>query len=65
MEPYDVESLTITVAQRYSVLVTALNATNQNYVVQANFDTDMFDQFDPETLQISPPPSVFLPSDSF
>ena len=36
VEPFPVEHLSISVAQRYSVLVTALNATDSNYAVHAN-----------------------------
>ncbi|QRV79485.1 Multicopper oxidase [Ceratobasidium sp. AG-Ba] len=35
--------LTLTVAQRYSVLVTARNDTSQNFAIHANMDGDMFD----------------------
>ncbi|BGP42823.1 ferroxidase fet3 [Rhodotorula kratochvilovae] len=42
-EPYPVDFLTLSVAQRYSVLVTARNETNQNYLVHAKFDESMFD----------------------
>lgn len=45
--PIDV--LGITVAQRYSVLVTARNDTSFNWVVHANMDTTMFDKV-PDTL---------------
>ncbi|TFY82857.1 hypothetical protein EWM64_g1163 [Hericium alpestre] len=42
--------LSLTVAQRYSVLVTARNDTNANWVIHANMDTDMFDTV-PDALQ--------------
>ncbi|KAG8747139.1 ferroxidase fet3 [Ceratobasidium sp. 414] len=35
--------LTLTVAQRYSILVTARNDTSQNFAIHANMDGDMFD----------------------
>ena len=51
-EPYPVDFLTLSVAQRYSVLVTARNDTLQNYLVHANFDDSMFDTV-PEGLTLS------------
>ncbi|KAH9478002.1 Iron multicopper oxidase fer1 [Psilocybe cubensis] len=44
-----IDLLSITVAQRYSVLVTARNDTTSNWVIHANMDTDMFDTV-PDTL---------------
>ena len=42
--------LSLTVAQRYSVLVTARNdSTSTNWIIHANMDTDMFDTV-PDTL---------------
>lgn len=39
-----IDLISITVAQRYSVLVTARNdSTPQNWAIHANMDTDMFD----------------------
>ncbi|EJC98544.1 Fet3 protein [Fomitiporia mediterranea MF3/22] len=38
-----VDLLSLTVAQRYSVLVTALNDSTANWAIHANMDTDMFD----------------------
>ncbi|KAF7966093.1 hypothetical protein HWV62_40182 [Athelia sp. TMB] len=46
--PIDV--LSITVAQRYSVLVTARNDTANNWAVHANMDTTMFDTV-PDSLE--------------
>ncbi|KAJ7253686.1 ferroxidase [Mycena haematopus] len=43
IEESPIDLLTVTVAQRYSVLVTARNDTTANWVVHANMDTDMFD----------------------
>ncbi|KAF9480958.1 ferroxidase [Pholiota conissans] len=43
--PIDLVSLTV--AQRYSVLVTARNDTNANWAIHANMDTDMFDTVPP------------------
>ena len=42
----------IAVAQRYSVLVSALNDTTSNWAIHANFDTTMFDTV-PDTLNPS------------
>jgi iron transport multicopper oxidase len=36
--------LTLSVAQRYSVLVKARNDTSANWAIHANMDTDMFDK---------------------
>lgn len=47
-EEYAVDHLGITVAQRYSVLVTAKNETNMNYNFHANFDYNMFDSYTEE-----------------
>ena len=41
--PYAVDHLSLGVAQRYSVLVTARNATTSDYLFHANFDVAMFD----------------------
>ena len=49
----------ITVAQRYSILVTARNDTSSNWAIHADMDTNMFDVV-PPTLnpsKLSPPPS--------
>ena len=42
-----IDLLSVTVAQRYSVLVTARNDTSNNWVVHANMDTVMFDKVPP------------------
>ena len=47
MEESPTDLLTLTVAQRYSVLVTARNDTSQNWMIHANMDTDMFDTVPP------------------
>ncbi|BGP19389.1 ferroxidase fet3 [Rhodosporidiobolus nylandii] len=52
VEEYPVDTLTLAVAQRYSVLVTARNDTSQNFVLHSNFDDTMFDTV-PEGLQIN------------
>lgn len=48
----------MTVAQRYSVLVTARSDTSSNWAIHANMDTDMFDTvpdaLQPSTSSISP-----------
>ncbi|KAJ6491361.1 Fet3 protein [Mycena vitilis] len=43
VEETPIDLVTLTVAQRYSVLVTARNDTTANWAVHANMDTDMFD----------------------
>ncbi|KAI0360410.1 Fet3 protein [Trametes cingulata] len=50
VEESPIDLISITVAQRYSVLVTARNDTNANWAIHANMDTDMFDTV-PDTLQ--------------
>ncbi|KAH9958044.1 ferroxidase [Russula dissimulans] len=42
-----IDILSITVAQRYSVRVTARNDTSSNWAIHANMDTDMFDKVPP------------------
>ncbi|THH31008.1 hypothetical protein EUX98_g3197 [Antrodiella citrinella] len=49
-EEYATDIISITVAQRYSVLVTARNDTSANWAIHANMDTVMFDTV-PDTLQ--------------
>lgn len=41
IEPYQSTNLTVSVAQRYSVLVEALNTTDANYAIMFYQDTDM------------------------
>ncbi|KAH9000834.1 Fet3 protein [Lactarius hatsudake] len=48
VEESPIDILSITVAQRYSVLVTARNDTTSNWAIHANMDTDMFDKVPPE-----------------
>lgn len=43
VEPYEVDALQISAAQRYSVLVTAKNTSDFNYLINAQFNVDMFD----------------------
>ena len=52
MEEYQTDTLDLSVAQRYSVLVTALNTTEFNYKINANFNPDMFDTV-PDALRLS------------
>ncbi|MBW0499229.1 hypothetical protein O181_038944 [Austropuccinia psidii MF-1] len=52
VEPFPVKFLSLSVAQRYSVLVTAKNETNQNYQLVANLDPSMFDNV-PDGLQLN------------
>ncbi|PWN97912.1 multi copper oxidase [Tilletiopsis washingtonensis] len=47
-----VDAITISVAQRYSILVTARNDTAQNWGIHANMDPDMFDVV-PDDLQLN------------
>ncbi|KAF9073368.1 ferroxidase [Rhodocollybia butyracea] len=49
-EEHPISLISLAVAQRYSVLVTARNDTSSNWAIHANFDTDMFDTV-PDTLQ--------------
>ncbi|KAL2315998.1 Iron transport multicopper oxidase fio1 [Schizosaccharomyces pombe] len=42
-EPQEVSSIHLTVAQRYSVLVTAKNSTDRNYAITAYMDESLFD----------------------
>ena len=46
-EEYVTDLISVTVAQRYSVLVTARNDTSANWAVHANMDSDMFDTVPP------------------
>ncbi|KAJ2713105.1 ferroxidase fet3, partial [Coemansia spiralis] len=48
-EPREVGNVRLAAAQRMSVLVTALDSTDRNYVFHADMDTDMFDNV-PATL---------------
>ncbi|GAA6012942.1 hypothetical protein JCM8202_002959, partial [Rhodotorula sphaerocarpa] len=57
IEEFPVEHLTVAVAQRYSVLVTARNDTSQNFLMHANFDSSMFDTV-PEGLTLNYTSSV-------
>ncbi|KAF8480361.1 Fet3 protein [Russula ochroleuca] len=50
VEESPIDLLGITVAQRYSVLVTARNDTSSNWAIHANLDTTMFDKV-PAALQ--------------
>ncbi|KAF8217774.1 Fet3 protein [Mycena galopus ATCC 62051] len=47
IEETPIDLLTLTVAQRYSVLLTARNDTTSNWVVHANMDSTMFDTVPP------------------
>ncbi|KAG5721430.1 Iron transport multicopper oxidase fio1 [Termitomyces sp. T112] len=49
VEESPIDLIAITVAQRYSVLVTARNDSSANWAIHANMDTDMFDTV-PDTL---------------
>jgi iron transport multicopper oxidase len=44
--------LALSVAQRYSVLVTARNESNYNWVIHADMDSSMFESV-PDNLQLS------------
>ena len=57
-EESPIDLISITVAQRYSILVTARNDTTaSNWAIHANMDTDMFDTV-PDTLNPSTPSSM-------
>ncbi|ESK96308.1 multicopper oxidase [Moniliophthora roreri MCA 2997] len=47
IEESPVDMLSVTVAQRYSVLVTARNDSSANWAIHANMDVDMFDTVPP------------------
>lgn len=57
IQEFPVDHLTLSVAQRYSVLVTARNDTSENFYMHANFDSMMFDTV-PDDLQLSKSPLV-------
>ncbi|KAF8551775.1 Fet3 protein [Imleria badia] len=50
VQEYPTDMLSISVAQRYSILVQARNDTSSNWMIHANMDTTMFDTV-PPTLQ--------------
>ncbi|KAG9005058.1 ferroxidase fet3 [Tulasnella sp. 427] len=52
VEAAPVELQSVSVAQRYSFLVTARNDTSSNWLIHANMDPDMFDGV-PDTLQLN------------
>ncbi|KAJ3334922.1 ferroxidase fet3 [Gonapodya sp. JEL0774] len=52
VEPYPIDMVTLSVAQRISVLVTAKNETDSNWLVHMNMSPDMFD-FVPDDLQLN------------
>lgn len=52
MEAFPIDYVTLSVAQRYSVLVQARNDTSQNWLMHANMDPEMFDQV-PDALQLN------------
>jgi FtsP/CotA-like multicopper oxidase with cupredoxin domain len=67
VQPYSVDVLQLSVAQRYSLLITARNDTSSNWAIHSNFDTDMFDTV-PDSLQSSEhhclvPPVDFMLTD--
>ena len=43
-EPAEAEMLYITAAQRYGVLLTTKNTTDENFAIHGSMDTDLFDQ---------------------
>ncbi|RDB30495.1 Iron transport multicopper oxidase fio1 [Hypsizygus marmoreus] len=47
VEESPIDLIALTVAQRYSVLVTARNDTSSNWAIHANMDTEMFDTIPP------------------
>ena len=52
VQEYPTDMLSISVAQRYSILVQARNDSSSNWMIHANMDTTMFDVV-PPTLQTS------------
>ncbi|KAG6915686.1 hypothetical protein DXG01_010414 [Tephrocybe rancida] len=63
VEESPIDLIGLTVAQRYSVLVTARNDTAANWAIHANMDTDMFDTV-PETLNPNVTSSITYSSSS-
>ena len=63
VEPFPVAHLSVSVAQRYSVLVTALNATDANYAIHANMDPAMFDVV-PDDLQLNVTSTIVYAADA-
>ncbi|TDL21948.1 Fet3 protein [Rickenella mellea] len=63
VEESPIDVLSVTVAQRYSVLVTARNDTSANWAIHANMDTDMFDTV-PDTLNPNATSSITYSSTS-
>lgn len=57
MQRSTVNSVSLTAAQRLSVLVTAKNDTRLNYNMHADMNTDMFDTVPPE---LQPSKSSFV-----
>ena len=52
MEPYLIDQLTVAVAQRYSIIVTAKNDTTTNYAMSIMQSPDMYDNV-PDTLVLN------------
>lgn len=52
MEAKAVDLVSLAVAQRYSILVTARNDTSENWLMHSNLDPAMFDKV-PDTLQLN------------
>ncbi|TYJ55000.1 hypothetical protein B9479_004311 [Cryptococcus floricola] len=52
VEPYLMDAVTLSVAQRYSIWVEAKNSTDKNYALMFMQDTDMYDTI-PDDLQIN------------
>lgn len=52
MQPFPVDTVSLSVAQRYSVLVTARNDTSQNWPIHFNLDPSMYDSV-PPTLNLN------------
>lgn len=51
-QEYPIDEVVLSVAQRYSVLVTANDDASENFKIHANMDPDMFDTV-PDTLQLN------------
>ncbi|KAF8128210.1 Fet3 ferroxidase [Boletus edulis] len=61
VQEYPTDMLSISVAQRYSVLVQARNDSSPNWMIHANMDTTMFDSV-PQTLQTNLTSSITYPA---
>jgi iron transport multicopper oxidase len=51
-EAHSVDLVSVAVAQRYSLLITARNDSSENWLIHANLDPEMYDQV-PDSLQLN------------